>query len=66
MVDTKDPYFVLGLLYQDRPTDAQIRSAYRKLALKYHPDRNKAADAQSKFEAIKQASVILLSPDLRL
>jgi DnaJ-class molecular chaperone len=34
---TKDPYEVLDL--QRNATQAQIKAAYRKLALKYHPDR---------------------------
>ena len=62
---TSDPYRVLELNFNDKPTDAQIRTAYRKKALLFHPDRNKAPDAAQKFEQVKQASVILLDKDLR-
>jgi len=40
-----DPYLVLGLNFKENPTDQQIRTAYRKKALLFHPDRNKATDA---------------------
>jgi curved DNA-binding protein CbpA len=51
MVDmaAMDPYKALGLNYKDRPTDAQIKTSYRKKALHLHPDRNKAPDANQKF-----------------
>lgn len=61
----EDPYQVLQLNFAESPSDHQIRTAYRKLALKFHPDRNKAANAKEMFEKVKQASVILLDPSLR-
>lgn len=42
MVAIVDPYLVLDLNYADQPSDLQIRQAYRKKALIYHPDRNSA------------------------
>jgi len=49
MVAIVDPYLVLGLGYADQPSDLQIRQAYRRKALIYHPDRNSAQDAHLKF-----------------
>lgn len=37
----------------------EIKNAYRKMAMKYHPDRNKAPDAAAKFKAIKKAYDVL-------
>ena len=56
---------MLGLDYDKNPSESEIRTAYRKLALKWHPDRNKAPDAKLKFDELKQASVILLTAELR-
>lgn len=54
------PYKVLELA-PFTPSAADVRSAFRKLSLKWHPDRNKAPEARDKFEQIKAASLILLS-----
>ena len=53
----RDFYEVLGV--NKEATTAGIKSAYRKLALKYHPDRNKSADAEEKFKEINEAYEIL-------
>lgn len=43
----------------------EIKSAYRKLALKYHPDRNKEAGAAEKFTQINEAYAVLSDVDKR-
>lgn len=53
----RDYYEVLGV---DRSaTRDQLKQAYRQLALKYHPDRNKAPDATAKFREIAEAYAVL-------
>ncbi|KAG7497970.1 hypothetical protein JOB18_046642 [Solea senegalensis] len=49
----RDYYDILGVP-QDA-TERQIKKAFHKLALKYHPDRNKGPDAESKFREIAEA-----------
>ena len=56
----KDFYEVLGV--NKGASQADIKSAYRKLALKYHPDKNKSADAEEKFKEISEAYEILSDP----
>jgi len=43
------------------PSKADISSAFRRMSLVWHPDRNKAPTASAKFQQIKEASLILLS-----
>jgi hypothetical protein len=52
--DWRLPYLkVLGL--DASATNEQVKSTYRKLAMKWHPDRNKAANAEETFKKIKSA-----------
>lgn len=53
----KDYYRVLGIT--KGATDDEIKKAYRKLALRYHPDKNKAAGAEDKFKEIAEAYEVL-------
>jgi len=57
MATKRDFYEVLGV--SKTATEAEIKSAYRKMALKFHPDRNKAADAETKFKEINEAYQVL-------
>jgi len=53
----KDFYKVLGL--QKGASEEEIKKAYRKMALKYHPDKNKSAGAEEKFKEIAEAYEVL-------
>ena len=52
-----DYYELLGL--KKGASDAEIKAAYRKQALQWHPDRNKAPDASTKFKEINKAYEVL-------
>lgn len=53
----KDYYDILGV--KRDATDAEIKSAYRKLARKFHPDVNKTKEAEGKFKDINEAYEVL-------
>ncbi len=62
----KDFYEALGVA--KNASDDEIKKAYRKLAMKYHPDRNqgdKAKEAEEKFKEIKEAYEILSDSNKR-
>ena len=62
-VEFKDYYRILGV---DRSADDKaIKSAYRKLARKHHPDVSKVAGAAEKFKEINEAYEVLSDPDKR-
>jgi molecular chaperone DnaJ len=59
----RDYYEVLGIA---RDSDAKaIKAAFRKLALQYHPDRNKSPDAEGRFKEIAAAYAVLSDPKKR-
>ena len=60
MTTKRDFYEVLGVKKDASATE--IKKAYRKLALKYHPDRNKAKDAAEKFKEISESYEVLSNP----
>ena len=59
----KDYYKTLGI--SKGATDEDIKKAYRKQALKWHPDKNKSAAAEEKFKEIAEAYEVLSDPKKR-
>jgi molecular chaperone DnaJ len=57
MSDKRDYYDTLGV--QRNASTEEIKRAYRKLAMQYHPDRNKSDDAAAKFKEINEAYEVL-------
>lgn len=58
-----DHYAVLGV--SSDSNEEEIRRAYKRLALRYHPDKNPDADAEEKFKQIAQAYEILTDSEKR-
>lgn len=58
-----DYYSVLGV--SSDSNEEEIRRAYKRLALRYHPDKNPDADAEDKFKQIAQAYDVLTDPEKR-
>lgn len=63
MAEVKDYYQTLGIIKSASPEE--IKKAYRKLALQYHPDRNKGKDAEEKFKEVTKAYEVLSDPQKR-
>ena len=53
----QDYYSVLGVARN--ASEEEIRRAFRRKAMEYHPDRNKNADAEEKFKEINEAYQVL-------
>ena len=63
MYNNKDYYKILNI---DKNADTQsIKRAYRKLAMKYHPDVNKQRDAEEKFKDLTEAYAVLSDEEKR-
>lgn len=63
MAAEQDYYEILGV---DRNASKdEIKKAYRKLAMQYHPDRNKEPDAEEKFKKISEAYAVLSDDEKR-
>jgi len=61
MPTTRDYYDILGV--SKNASKDELRKAYRKQALEWHPDRNKSPNAEKKFKEINQAYEILSDPE---
>ncbi|MDQ6647523.1 MAG: DnaJ domain-containing protein, partial [Pseudomonadota bacterium] len=62
-MEFKDYYETLGV--KQDASETEIKTAYRKLARKYHPDKNKEAGAEDKFKAINEANEVLKDAEKR-
>ncbi len=61
---SKDFYKILGIAKNASSED--IKKAYRKMALQYHPDKNKGDKiAEEKFKAVNEANSVLIDPEKR-
>ncbi len=61
MSSKRDYYEILGVARSASAAD--LKSAYRKLALKWHPDKNKESGAEAKFKEINEAYEVLSNAD---
>lgn len=64
MTQKRDYYEVLGV--ERSASNDQIKDSYRKLAMQYHPDRNKDAGAEEKFKEISEAYAVLSDSQKRV
>ena len=63
MSTKRDYYEILGV--KRDVSDTELKSAYRKLALKWHPDRNKEPGAEAKFKELSEAYEVLSNKEKR-
>ncbi len=64
MSSKRDYYEVLGV--RRDATDQEIKQAFRRLAIKYHPDKNQGdPDAEERFKELNDAYQVLSQPDVR-
>jgi molecular chaperone DnaJ len=63
MMSKKDYYDVLGV--EKEASQEEIKKSYRKLAMKYHPDRNPDPGAEAKFKEASEAAEVLLDTQKR-
>ena len=59
----KDYYEILGV--SKTADEREIKKAYKRLAMKYHPDRNQEQDAEIKFKEVKEAYEVLTDDQKR-
>ena len=57
MATKRDYYEILGV--EKKASADEVKSAYRKLAMQFHPDKNKSPDAEEKFKEISEAYAVL-------
>src|SRR3990170_6418681 len=60
----RDYYEVLGVARNASAED--VKKAFRRLAMKYHPDRNKEDGAEARFKEIGEAYEVLSDPERRV
>lgn len=63
MTPPRDYYALLGL--PRNATDEQIKKAFRRMAMEYHPDRNASAEANERFKEVNEAYEVLSDPQKR-
>lgn len=63
MKSIKDFYSLLEI--KKNASDEEIKKAYRRLALQYHPDQNQSDEAEEKFKAINEAYSVLSNPAVK-
>ena len=63
ILEKKNYYDILGV--EKTADDNQIKKAYRKLAIKFHPDKNKAKSAEEAFKKVNQAFCVLSDKNKR-